>query len=186
MTPFMSLLVPIGVAAVAVFVLTLIIHMTPWHKQDYLRLPDEDGVMAALRPFAIPPGDYTTPHPGSTEYMQSPEYDAKRAAGPVLWLTVVPSGPWQMGQMMGFSFLFTLAIAASVACIVGTIVPPGGESRAVFHHVATITFLVYAMGGAPLSIWYNRKWSTTFKNAVDSVLYALATAGIFVWLWPKA
>ena len=61
------------------------------------------------------------------------------------------------------------------AYVVGTIVPPGGDTHAVFHHVAVITFLTYAMGAVPMSIWYNRKWSTTLKTAVDSVLYALAT-----------
>ena len=57
MTPFTSLLLPIVVSAVAAFVLTMIIHMTPWHKRDYIELPDEDGVMEALRRFNIPPYD---------------------------------------------------------------------------------------------------------------------------------
>ena len=185
MTPFMSLLLPIGVSAAAVFVLTMIIHMSPWHKGDYVRLPDEDGVMKALRPFNIPPNDYVVPHPGTGEYMQSPEYDAKRDAGPVMWVTVVPSGPWKIGKMMGLWLLFTVAVAASTACVVGTIVPPGGGTHAVFHHVAVITFLTYAMGAVPMSIWYDRKWSTTFKTAVDSLLYALATGWIFSMMWPK-
>jgi len=185
MTPFMSLLLPIVVSAVVVFVLTLIIHMTPWHRSDYLRLPDEDGVMAALRPFRIPPNDYTVPHPGSGEYMKSPEYDGKREAGPVMIVTVAPSGPWEIGQMMGLWLLFVLVVSASMACVVGTILPPGGDRRAVFHHTAVITFLTYAMGAVPLSIWYHRKWSTTFKNAVDALLYALATGWIFSMMWPK-
>jgi hypothetical protein len=185
MTPFLSLLLPIVVSAVAVFVLSMIIHMTPWHKGDYVKFPDEDGVMKALRPFRIPPNDYVTPHPGSVEYMKSPEYDAKRDAGPVMFMTVLPSGPWKMGKIMGTWLLFALAASASMACVVGSIVPPGGDAHAVFHHVAVITFLTYAMGAVPMSIWYDRKWSTTFKNAVDSLPYALATAGIFSMMWPK-
>jgi hypothetical protein len=185
MTPFVLLLLPIAVSAVAVFVLSMVIHMTPWHKRDYMKLPDEDGVMKALRAFNIPPNDYTAPHPGSGEYMKSPEYDAKRDAGPVMWLTVVPSGPWKIGKMMGLWFLFVVAVSASLACVVGTFVPPGALTHAVFHHVAVIAFLTYAMGAVPMSIWYDRKWSTTFKNAVDSLLYALATAGIFSMMWPK-
>ena len=185
MTPFMSLLLPIAVSAVVVFVLTLVVHMTPWHKSDYLKLPDEDGVMKALRPFNIPPNDYTTPHPGSTEYMKSAEYDAKRDAGPVMFLTVAPSGPWNMGKLMGLWFLFTVVVSASVACVVSMIVPPGGNSHIVFHHIAVITFLTYAMGAVPMSIWYNRKWSTTFRNAVDAVLSALVTGWIFSMMWPK-
>ncbi len=185
MTPLASLLLPIVLSAVAVFVLTMVIHMSPWHKRDYVRLPDEDGVMAALRPFNIPPNDYTVPHPGSGEYMQSPEYDARRNAGPVMNLTVIPSGPWKIGTMMGSWFLFTLAVSAIVACVVGAVVPRGGPAHTVFHQIAVLTFLSYAMGAVPLSIWYHRKWSTTFRNAVDALLYALATGVIFAMMWPK-
>ena len=141
--------------------------------------------MQALRPFHLPPEDYVVPHPGSAEYMQSPEYDAKRAAGPVMFLTVVPSGPWKLGRMLGLWFLFAVVVSACMACIVGTSVPPGGDARAVFQHVALSTFLTYSMGAVPLSIWYDRKWSTTIKNAVDSLLYALATGWIFSTMWPK-
>ena len=185
MTPLMSLLLPIVLSAVAVFVLTMIIHMTPWHRGDYVRLPDEDGVMQALQPFNLPPNDYMVPHPGSGDYMKSQEYDARRAAGPVMVVTVVPSGPWQIGRMMGLWFLFTVVVAAIVACVVGAIVPPGGRTHAVFHHAAVLTFLTYAMGAVPLSIWYNRKWSTTFRTAGDALLYALVTGAIFALLWPK-
>jgi hypothetical protein len=185
MTPFTSLLLPVAVSAVAVFLLTMAVHMTPWHKGDYLRLPDEDGVMQALRPFNIPPNDYVTPHPGSGDYMKSPEYDARRAAGPVMILTVMPSGPWKIGRMMGLWFLFAVVVSAIVGCLVGAIVPPGGRTHAVFHHAAVITFLSYAMGAVPLSIWYGRKWSTTLRTAADALLYALATGWIFAMLWPK-
>jgi hypothetical protein len=181
----MSLLLPIIISAVAVFMLSVIIHMTLWHRGDYARLPDEDGVMKALQPFNIPPGDYAVPHPGSAEYMKSPEYDARRNAGPVMFVTVLPSGPWNIGKIMGLWFLFTLVVSAVTACVVGTIVPPGGDSHAVFHHIAVITFLTHAMGAVPMAIWYNRKWSTTLKTAVDSLLYAVATGLIFSMMWPK-
>lgn len=185
MTPFTSLLLPIVLSAVAVFLLPMLIHMTPWHRSDYVRLPDEEGVMQALRGFRIPPNDYMVPYPGTGKEMQSPEYDAKRDAGPVMVLTVLPNGPWKIGRIMGQWFLFTLVISACMALVVGTILPPGGSRHAVFHHVAVISLLTYAMGAAPLSIWYDRKWSTTFRNGADSLLYALATGWIFMALWPK-
>jgi hypothetical protein len=49
-----------------------------------------------------------------------------------------------------------VVVSASLACVVGTIVPPGGDTHAVFHHIAVITFLTYVMGAVPLSIWYRR------------------------------
>jgi hypothetical protein len=185
MTPFLSLLLPIVVSAVAVVVLSVIVQMTGWHKGDYRKLPDEDGVMGTLRPFNLPPNDYMVPHPGSGRDMKSQEFDAKCAAGPVLIVSVAPSGPWNMGKIMGQWFLYALVVSASMAYVVGTIVPPGGDTQAVFHQVAVITFLTYTMGAVPLSIWYRRKWSTTFRTAVDSLLYALATGWIFSMLWPK-
>lgn len=63
--------------------------------------------------------------------------------------------------------------------------PPRRRHPCGRHHVAVISFLTYAMGAVPMSIWYHRKWSTTFKTALDSALYALATGWIFSMMWPK-
>ena len=74
-----SLWLPILLAAVLVFVASSIIHMAlKYHSTDFKKLPDEDGVMDALRPFAIPPGDYVVPFAGSTEVMRS-EHDRMRS-----------------------------------------------------------------------------------------------------------
>ena len=60
MIPILSLWLPILVAAVLVFVASSIIHMAlGYHANDYSKLPDEEGVMNALRPFAIPPAIHT-------------------------------------------------------------------------------------------------------------------------------
>ena len=185
MTPFLSLLLPVALSAVAVFILSMVVHMTPWHRGDYVKLPDEDGVMQALRAFNLPPNDYVVPHPGSGKEMGSPAYDAKRDAGPVIWMTVLPTGPWKIGRLMGSWFLFLLVAASSVACVVGMILPPGGDPQILFRLVASITFLTHAMGMVPLSIWYDRKWSTTLKYGVDALVFALATGWIFAHMWPR-
>ena len=63
-----SLLLPILLSAVLVFLLSFVIHMVlPHHRSDFKRLPAEDQVMDALRPFDIPPGSYIMPHAGSPE-----------------------------------------------------------------------------------------------------------------------
>jgi hypothetical protein len=50
MTPITSLVPPILVAAVAVFVLSLIVQMElPWHKRDFDNVPDDDAVLNAIR-----------------------------------------------------------------------------------------------------------------------------------------
>src|SRR5258708_920215 len=48
--PFGSLWLPVVVSAVAVFIVSSIVHMVlRYHRADYKRLPDEDSVAAALR-----------------------------------------------------------------------------------------------------------------------------------------
>src|SRR6266571_8727481 len=59
MTELSSLWLPILLSAVIVFVASSIIHMaSPWHKNDYGRVPNEDQLRNAIGPMAIPPGDY--------------------------------------------------------------------------------------------------------------------------------
>ena len=74
MTALSALLVPIVLSAVIVFVASSIIHMVlPWHKSDYPKVPNEDRVREALRPLAIPPGDYMIPRASSMQDMKSPD-----------------------------------------------------------------------------------------------------------------
>ena len=83
MTGLSALIVPILLSAVIVFVASSIIHMLlPWHHSDYPKLPNEDAVRDALRPLAIPPGDYMVPRPSSTEDMRSPGVRRKDETGP--------------------------------------------------------------------------------------------------------
>src|SRR5216684_2276713 len=99
MTGVAALWLPILLSAVLVFVVSSVIHMaSPWHKSDYPKLPNEDRVMDALRPLAIPPGDYLVPRPSSREDMRSPEFAEKLRKGPVMMLTVLPNGPMSMSQ----------------------------------------------------------------------------------------
>ena len=93
-----SLWLPILLSAVFVFIVSSIIHMVlKYHRTDFVKLPDEDGVMDALRGFAIPPGEYIMPNASSTKEMSSPEYIAKTERGPVAFMTVLPSGRPGMG-----------------------------------------------------------------------------------------
>ena len=75
MVPIMSLLVPVLLAAVLVFVASSVIHMLlPYHRTDFAKVPMEDEVMAAMRPFTIPPGEYVIPYAGSPAMMKDPGY----------------------------------------------------------------------------------------------------------------
>src|SRR3989442_12255024 len=94
MTGLAALWLPILVSSMLVFVVSSAIHMaSPWHKSDYPKVPNEDRVRDALRPLAIPPGDYMVPRPSSREEMRSPELPAKIKKGPTLIVTLIPNGP---------------------------------------------------------------------------------------------
>lgn len=185
MTPLTILWLPILVSAAVVFVVSSLIHMVlPWHKGDYPPLPREDEVMAALRPFAIPPGDYMMPRAGSMEAMKSPEFLEKQRQGPVMVLTVLPSGPWSMSRNLVQWFVYSLVVGIFAAYIAGRALPPGSPYLHVFRFAGTAAFLGYALALWQLSIWYRRAWSLTVKATIDGLIYALLTAGVFGWLWP--
>lgn len=181
----LSLWLPIVLSAVFVFVLSSIIHMVmPWHKSDFQKMPDEDKVRAALRPFNVPPGDYMLPMCDGGNY-NSPEFKAKLDEGPNAVLTVLPKGCSSMGLTFVQWIVYLLAVGFFVAYVARVAVPADARYLAVFRIVGTVAFLAHAAALWPQSIWYRRKWSTTVKSTFDGLLYALVTAGTFAWLWPR-
>ena len=73
MVTLSALWLPILLSAVLVFVASSIIHMVlPYHKNDMLKVPNEDDVVEAVRRANVPPGDYGAPHPGSMAGMKDP------------------------------------------------------------------------------------------------------------------
>ena len=55
-------------------------------------------MMDALRPLAIPPGDYMVPRPANMEELKSPAFAEKAKRGPVVVMTVMPNGIMSMGR----------------------------------------------------------------------------------------
>jgi hypothetical protein len=186
MTALMSLAVPIVLSAVIVFFASSVLHMAlPWHRSDYSKMPKEDQVRAALRPLAIPPGDYLVPHPDSPGDMRSPEFVAKLTEGPILVVTVRPNGPMSMATNLALWFLYSAVISLLAGYIASRALPPGSEYLRVFQFVGASAFLGYAAALWQMSIWYRRAWLTTIKSTVDGLIYASLTAGVFGWLWPR-
>jgi hypothetical protein len=185
MVALSALWLPILLSAVIVFVVSSAIHMfTPWHKNEYPRLANEDKVMDALRPLGIPPGDYMLPRATSTEEMRSPAYAEKMKRGPVMVVTVVPNGPIQMGTSLSLWFVYSLVVGVLAAYVAGRALPAGAAYLSVFRFAGVTAFIGYSMAIWQMSIWYKRAWSTTIKATVDGLVYALLTAGTFGWLWP--
>ncbi|HKW40450.1 MAG TPA: hypothetical protein VJN39_04310 [Gemmatimonadales bacterium] len=185
MTGLAALWLPILLSAVIVFVASSIIHMAlPWHKSDYPKLANEDQVMNALRPLNIPPGDYMMPRPATSQAMRSPEFQEKMKRGPVVMMTVLPSGVTGMGKNLAQWFVYCLVVGVFAAYVTGRALPPGATYLAVFRFAGVTAFIGYSLALWPQSIWYRRAWLTTIKGTIDGLVYGLLTAGTFGWLWP--
>lgn len=186
MTELQALWLPILVSAVIVFAVSSVIHMfTPWHKGDYLKIPNEDRVMDALRPLNIPAGDYMFPRASSMKEMGSPEFAAKRSRGPAMIVTVLPTGPVTMGKELVAWFVFSLVVSFFAGYVASRALAPGADYLRAFQFVGSTAFAAYSFGLWPLSIWYRRSLGTTIRSSVDGLIYALLTAGTFGWLWPN-
>jgi hypothetical protein len=186
MTGLTALWLPILLSAVLVFVVSSIIHtVLPWHKGDYRTMPDQDKVQEALRPFAIPPGDYMIPRPATRQDMRAPEFLEKAKKGPVMVVTVMPNGMMGMGKSLAGWFVYAVVVGMFAAFVAGSALPPGAAYAQVFHFASITAFVGYSVALWQMSIWYRRAWSTTVKATIDGLIYALLTAGVFGWLWPR-
>lgn len=186
MTPFTQLWLPVLLSTVAVFIASSVIHMaSPWHKKDYMAPSNQDGILDALRPFSIPPGDYFIPRPSSRAEMRTPEFIAKVNKGPVVIMTVAPNGPFSMGRNLGLWFVYLVVVSAFSGWVASRAVPPGPAGGRVFGFSGVTAFLAYAAALWQMSIWYRRAWSSTIKATVDGAIYATLTGCLFMSLWPK-
>jgi len=181
-----SLWLPILLSAVAVFIASSVIHMfLGYHAADYQKLPAEDDVMAALRKFDIPPGDYLVPCAGSAKAMKDPAFMEKFKAGPRAMMTFMGSGEMNMGPQFIQWFLYCILIGVTAAYISGRALGPGAHYLKVFRFAGATAFYGYTLGSWPASIWYKKSWGTTLRGTFDGLIYALLTAGFFGWLWPR-
>lgn len=186
MTGLTALWLPILLSAILVFVASSIIHMaSPWHKNDYPRLPQEDRFREVVGPLDLPPGDYMIPRSSSREEMKSAEFIAKMSQGPNIIMTVLPKGMAGMGKSLSLWFVNLLAVSILAAYVAGRALAPGAEYLAVFRFVGTAAFLGYSFALLQMSIWYRRAWNITIKSFIDGFIYATLTAGMMGWLWPR-
>lgn len=152
----------------------------------FYKVPDEDKVRDAIRPLAISPGEYLVPRASSPKEVKSPEFAKKMKDGPVVILTVRPNGPVpSMAPLMFYWFVYTLAIGVFAAYIAGRALPMGADYLHVFRFAGATAFFCYVVAQWEMPIWWWRSMSMTIKATVNGLIYALITAGIFGWLWPR-
>ncbi len=177
---------PILLSALLVFVASNIMHMVlPHHKSDYRKVPSEDRVMDAMRPFNIPPGDYMLPRAGSMADMRSPEFKEKIRNGPVAIMTVLSNGQFGIGAQLIQWFLYCIVVSVFAAYIASRALPAGAEYLEVSRFASTVAFAGFALALWQNTIWYKRAWTTTLKSNLDSLVYAFIVGGTLGWLWPR-
>ncbi len=178
-----ELWLPILLSAVAVFILSALFHtVVPFHEREWSGLANEDAVADALRASNAAPGLYTIPYcpPGQ---MNNPDWQAKLARGPVAFLTVMPTGMRGMGPMLVQSLIYNIVVAIFVGYVASHTVAADADYLAVFRVTGTITFMAYALGQLPDSVWFGRPWKSYGLIVLDALAYAMVTAGIFGWRW---
>jgi hypothetical protein len=178
-----DLWLPILLSATAVFILSAIFHtVVPFHTREWAGLSNEDAVADALRAGSPAAGLYSMPYcpPGQ---MNNPDWQAKMARGPVVFMTVMPSPMPTMGKMLAQSFAHNVLVAIFVAYVATHTIAVGAEYLSVFRVTGTVTFMAYALGQLPDSVWFGRPWKSYGLIVADAIVYALVTAGIFGWRW---
>jgi len=185
MVSLAALAIPIVVAAVIVFVASSLIHMVlGYHKSDYRKLDKEEEVLEALRGAGVTPGFYNFPYCASPKDLGTPEVAAKFVKGPVGHVTIIPSGPMNMGKYLGLWFVYCLIVSFFSAYLTSRTVAAGTDYLHVFRVVGATAFMAYGLGPIVNSIWMGQKWGITVKHVFDGLIFSLLTAGTFGWLWP--
>ena len=129
MVELSALWLPILLSAVFVFIVSSVIHMaSPWHKNDYPKLANEDQVLNGLRGLNLPPGDYFVPKAESMDEMRTPAFKQKIAQGPMVLMTVMPKGMMNMSKAMSGWFVYIFVVGIFGAYIAGHAVPAGTET----------------------------------------------------------
>lgn len=189
-----ALWLPILLSAVAVFMASSVAHaLLRYHDKDVRSLPGESSILEAMSREKVQPGNYFFPHPGTHAAKTSPEYLKRCEKGPVGFMNVIPDGPQAMGKALVQWFIYALAVSFMVAYVgrLALVEMPGlglvtdVDYMRVFRVTSVVAFLAYAGAEPVSSIWAGRSWTTTLKNMLDNLVYALLTGGVFGWLWPN-
>lgn len=186
MVTLSALWAPVLLAGGIVFMVSAMVWMfMPHHKNDFSPPDDQDALMDAVRNTTAGPGMYYFPWAGP-EGEQSDAYRARVHAGPVGILRVRdPKAVLDMRSSILKSLLLHLVVALFVGYLASATLPAGTGYSKVFQVTGTAAFLAHGFIGFQDSIWFGLPPRVAFKHAGDGLAYALVTAAIFGWLWPR-
>ena len=171
----LSLALPILLSGVALFFASFLSWMVlQLHKQDWVKLAQEDKFMEAVRGCDISPGSYTFPGCNSPEEMKSEEFTKKIEAGPRGVMTVFDKV--SMGRNLGQTFVYFLVASFCLAYLTKLAVPPGADFMKVFRFVSTAGFLTFFAAIVPHAIWFKCR---IVGHLIESIAFAAIIGAIF-------
>lgn len=184
--PFGSLWLPVVVSAVAVLLVSSIVHMVlKYHKADYKGLGANEAAAAqALKGLA--PGVYPIPYCSDPAQMKDPAMQKRYVDGPVGMLTIISSGPPNMGKYLGLWFAFCFLISFTAGYVARHTLQADSAAQEIMRLTGTLAFVGYGYGHIMDSIWKGQPWSNTVRGLIDAVIYAVVTGLVFRFLWPGA
>ena len=114
--------------------------------------------------------------------MQTPEFQAKYAAGPRGILTLLPKT--NMGANLGLTFLYFLAVSFALASLASLAFKPGTEFLLVFRFVFAAAFAIFLAGDRRST----PSGSAFASSATSSSRWPTprSPAAIFAGMWPSA
>lgn len=180
-----QLWMPIVVSGFIVFALSALAWtVMPHHKKDFTGLPNAEAVQSLMRQNPPSPGQYAVPWVSDMRGLEDPKVKEMMMQGPRAYITVVPNGMPSMGPMMVQSLVFYLIVSTLVAYVSWHALPAGADYLEVFRIAGTTASMSYILATVPDSIWFGRPWGNFGRQAMDGLIFGLATAGVFGWLWP--
>lgn len=185
--PFGSLWLPVLVSAVAVWLVSAILHMVlKYHRADYKELSDEASIAAAVRQAGPAPGLYVMPYVMEPARMKDPAVIKRYEEGPVALLTVLRNGPPAMGKHLLQWFLFCFLVSFVTGYVARHTLSPDTDLLEVLRVTGTVAFVAYGFGAFQDSIWRGIPWSNSLRALIDAAIYGLVTGLVFRFLWPGA
>lgn len=187
MNALLVLWLPILLSAVAVFIISSLVHMVfKWHASDYTGFSNEDAVRDAIRAGNPAPGRYVIPHCTDMKDMEKPEMQRKYEEGPIGHVVIGPNGMPNIGKFLGQWFVWTLVVSVVAGFLASQIFSlDPSRARAAAKLVGAVSFIGYGFGTITESIWGMRPWGSSAKYLLDAALYGIGAGLVFFWLWPK-
>ena len=184
MPNLLDLWLPILASGILVHIASTICWViSPHHKPDWQKLPNEDEIMDKVRSDNIPPGQYVFPCVQPSE-MKDPEAKKRWEAGP--WGTVgVWKGMPNMGKNIGLTVSFFLVTSVFVGYITTMAHESGDGFSEHFQVAGTAGIMAYCFAFIPGAIWFGAPLRATLMNILDGLIYGLLTGVVFGALWPS-